>query len=158
MSRPRRTTDFTTKGSWRDPRDVRHVEVYSDASFAPSAGQCKSVQGTLVSIVGCTVMWPSSRQTLVSQSTAKAELIIGMMEEHQHGEGISSLVEEMLQKDVTSTLYADNRSAISLSATDCGAWRTCHLRLRAHGLRSSMRAAGTRWAAHHMPGIYLGVD
>ena len=47
MSRPRRTTDFTTKGSWRDPRDVRHVEVYSDASFAPSAGQCKSVQGHL---------------------------------------------------------------------------------------------------------------
>ena len=63
----------------RYPRDVRHVEVYSDASFAPSAGQCKSVQGTLVSIVGCTVMWPSSRQTLVSQSMAKAELIIGMM-------------------------------------------------------------------------------
>ena len=42
-----------------------------------------------------------------------------MMEGHQHGEGISSLVEEMLQlEDVISTLYADNRSAIGLPTTD----------------------------------------
>lgn len=56
-----------------------------------------------------------------------------MMGGHQHGEGVLSLVEEMLPEDLTSTLYADSRSAISSSTTDCGAWRRRHLQLRAHG-------------------------
>lgn len=127
MSRARRTIGlhckrivdekFAPGDGLRYPRDVRNIEVYPDASFAPSAEQYNSVQGTLVAVAGCPVMRSSSRHTR------------GMVEGHQHGEGVSSLVE-----DVTSTLYADNRSAISLSSSDCGAWRARHLRLRAHGL------------------------
>eukprot|EP00435_Cladocopium_sp_Y103_P046065 s1483_g13.t1 len=145
--------DFGPGDSLRHPRSVKHIEVYSDASLAPY----KSVQCTLVSVAGCPVMWSSSRQTLVSQSTAEAELI-GMQEGHQQGEGVASLVEELLQDEVNSTLYSDSKSAISLSTMDCGAWRTRHLRLRAHGLRSSLRAEGARWNAHHLPGLYLAVD
>eukprot|EP00435_Cladocopium_sp_Y103_P065919 s785_g28.t1 len=109
--------DFGPGDSLRHPRSVKHIEVYSDASFAPSAEQYKSVQGTLVSVAGCPVMWSSSRQTLVAQSTAEAELI-GMQEGHQQGEGVASLVEELLQEEVNSTLYSDSKSAISLSTTD----------------------------------------
>ena len=77
------------------------------------------------------------------QSTVEAELI-GMMDGHQHGEGISSLVEEMPQENVTSTLYADSRSAISLSVVP-GEHGTCDSELMVFEcLRSSMRAAGTR--------------
>ena len=46
------------------------------------------------------------------------------MDGHQHGEGIASLVEDMPQENVTATLYADNRSAISLSVVP-GEHGTC---------------------------------
>ena len=123
-------------------QSLKHVEAYSDASFAPVGEQFKSVQGTIVAVAGCAVLWSSSRQPFVSGSTAEAELL-SYMECHQQAEGVASLLECLTRSDVQRCVYGDNRSALSLCMGDVGAWRTRHLRLRAAGLRSAVACAAS---------------
>lgn len=73
MSRPPRTTDFTTKGFWgrklwprRWPQVSQRCSKYRSVLrclLCTIGGTVQGVQGTLVSIAGCPVTWSSSRQT-----------------------------------------------------------------------------------------------
>lgn len=51
------------------------IQVYSNADCGRDKGQRKSRSGFSVSLNGCPVLWMSKKQTIVSLSTAEAELI-----------------------------------------------------------------------------------
>ena len=148
---------FGAEGELKFPRGLHHVEAHADASYAPSLENYRSVQGTVVSVAGCPVIWSSTRQPMVTQSTAEAELI-SYVEVQQQAETLASLLEVMGIDGVQRVLYGDNKSAIGLCGGDVGAWRTRHLRLRASGLRESMTRPNAEWMAHHVPGEWLCAD
>ena len=87
------------------------LQAYSDASFGPASG--RSHQGILVMWAGCPLHWESSRQTLVSLSTAEAELV-GLVNASQAGEAVASLISEIIGAPVEKRLYGDNAASISI--------------------------------------------
>ena len=133
------------------------MEAYSDSSFALAHEGHRSIQGSVVCIAGCPVLWSSSKQGLITQSTAESELL-GYMECYQQAEGVAMLVETLLEKPVKRCVYGDNRSAVSLCTVDAGSWRTRHLRLRAAGLREAIMDENPKWLIHHIPGSSLVAD
>lgn len=80
-------------------------------------------------------MWTNGRQLFITPSTGEAELL-GYSEGHQEAESVGGLL-GALGMDVNYVIYGDCRAALSLASTDSGAWRTRHLRLRAHRLREA---------------------
>lgn len=83
---------FGDMGELKYPKSLKHVDAYSDASFAPVGEQFKSAQGTVIVVAGCAVLWSSSRQPFVTGSTAEAELL-SYMECHQQAQGVAALLE-----------------------------------------------------------------
>ena len=96
--------DFGEDHHLRFARGLDHVEAYADASFALACEGYKSVHGTVTCVAGCTVMWSSSRQTLVAQSTAEAELL-AYMEAHQQEESVACLHWRCLVFQMSSGAY-----------------------------------------------------
>ena len=139
-----RGDDFGDDNQLRFAKGLDHVEAYADASFAPACEGYRSVHGTVTCVAGCAVMWSSSKQTLIAQSTAEAELL-AFMETHQQSEGIACLIEVLGVKDVKRCLYGDSKAALALCQGDVGAWRTRHLRLRAAGLRNHLMKQKPVW-------------
>ena len=73
--------------------------VAVDTSYAPPHEQYRSVQGVLLSHEGNPLMWSSTRQGFVTQSTAEAELM-GYTEGLQCGLSTMALL-EVLNLNVT---------------------------------------------------------
>ena len=53
---------FGAEGELKFPTGLHHVEAHGDASYAPSLENYRSVQGTVVSVAGCPIIWSSTRQ------------------------------------------------------------------------------------------------
>ena len=67
------------------PKSENRLIVYSDVSFAPPAECYRSIQSIACDWAGMLVMWDSTRQPYVAQSTGEAELI-SYSSAHQAGE------------------------------------------------------------------------
>lgn len=132
------------------------LEVYSDVSYGPPHEQYRSVQGVLVEHQGCPIMWESTRQGFVVQSTAEAELI-GYSEAYTAGESVASLL-EVLEIPTKRHLLGDNKAALSLCLNESGPWRTRHLRLRIAHIRSILQRHEAQWNAAHLRGSRLVAD
>ena len=63
-----------------------------------------------------------------------------------------------LNIDTTKCLYGDSKAGISVVASDCGPWRTRHLRIRAHKLREVVQDMEAPWAIRHLSGSLLIAD
>ena len=135
------------------PLKEESLQAFSDASFGPASG--RSHQGLVVTWAGCPLHWESSRQTLVSLSTAEAELV-AMVNCAQASEAIGSLLTEILDRPLERQLYGDNAAAISIVSGPPTSWRTRHLRLRASALREKMDQG--LWSIHHLAGEFLCAD
>ena len=131
------------------------LEIFSDASYAPPHEQYRSVQGLLVSHGHNPLLWASSRQAFIVQSTAEAELL-SYNESYQAGESIGALL-EIFGYCTQKRLYGDNKAALVLCTGETGPWRTRHLRLRAAKLREAVQDQGT-WTATHLRGDQLVAD
>ena len=117
------------------PRAVGLLEVFADASFAPKSG--KSQTGVIGTVGGGTVAWISTRQSVVSLSTAESELYAsgdGLMLIHS----VSPLLQELMGGPIRKLLYSDSASCASLYGALSGAWRTRHLRLKAKAGREQL--------------------
>ena len=132
------------------------LEVYSDVSYGPPHEQYRSVQGVLVEHCGCPIMWESTRQGFVVQSTAEAELL-GYSEAYTAGESVASLM-EVLEITTQRHLLGDNKAALSLCLNENGPWRTRHLRLRIAHLRSILQREEAQWRASRLKGSRLVAD
>ena len=139
-----------------EERSWNKLEVYSDASFAPPHEGHRSIQGTAVEHCGNLLAWASARQAFVTQSTAESELL-AFNEAYQIGESTAALL-SIFGCRVERLLYGDNRAALSLCTSECGSWRTRHLRIRSAVLRQALLEEGGQWRAKHLAGCDLMAD
>ena len=137
-------------------RSWNQVLAYADASFAPPHERHRSIQSVILEHAGNVLMWETTRQAFITQSTAEPE-ILGYNEAYQATESVSALLEILLKNPVEKVLLGDNRAALTLCCSESGPWRTRHIRLRAAKLREAL-AAGSDWKALHLSGGDLVAD
>ena len=109
------------------------METWSDASFGQDDGG-RSQHGILLVLAGGVVSWHSSKQTLTAQSTAESELIAAV-EAMKLGRALGPVWMELCREPLLWSANVDNSACIQLLVAPGGAWRACHLRLRARHFR-----------------------
>ena len=136
-----------------DP-DVLNILV--DASYAPPHEGFRSVQGATYMHGNNTLMWSSSRQSFITQSTAESELL-AYNESAQGAESVAHLLGCFNHK-VARRLIGDSKSGLVQLTGEVGSWRTRHLRLRSAKLRELIQNGIDGWHAVHRDGKDLAAD
>ena len=144
---------FGQEGQLALPRDGSAIEMYSDASHAVNGG--RSSQCIIASWRGCLLVWEASRQPFVTLSSAEAELI-AMVGALQVAESVAPVLEELLQKDLKTSLLGDNMAALTSFNQSSGSWRNRHLRMRARAGRERVEAG--LLVVSHVPGALQVAD
>ena len=136
--------------------DPTVLNVLVDASYAPPHEGYRSVQGAIYMHGSNVLMWSSSRQGFITQSTAEAELL-AYNESAQGAESVAHLLECFEQK-VARRLIGDSKSGLVQLTGEVGSWRTRHLRLRSAKLRELIQHGIDGWHAVHRDGKDLAAD
>eukprot|EP00434_Breviolum_minutum_P044337 symbB.v1.2.039588.t1/scaffold6451.1/size17988/3 len=125
--------------------------VYTDASFGE-----EEAHGCVVVKWGeDPLIWRSSRQGMLTTSTAEAELV-EVMEGAVTTEALRVMVEEVLERPVRCWQFTDSSSALTIIIGDTASWRTRHLRKRAKFLR--WKALRGDILMRHQPGSEMVAD
>jgi len=125
--------------------------VYTDASFGEEdAHGCVVVQWGEDPLV-----WRSSRQGMLTTSTAEAELV-EVMEGAVTTEALRVMVEELVDGPVRCWQFTDSSAALTIIVSDTASWRTRHLRKRARFLR--WKALRGDVLMRHQPGSEMVAD
>ena len=132
------------------------LNVLVDASYAPPHEGYRSVQGAIYTHGNNILMWSSSRQGFITQSTAEAELL-AYNESAQGAESIAHLLACFGHK-VARRLIGDSKSGLVQLTGEVGSWRTRHLRLRSAKLRELIQNGTDGWHAVHREGKDLASD
>ena len=132
------------------------LNVLVDASYAPPHEGYRSVQGAIYMHGNNILMWSSSRQGFITQSTAEAELL-AYNESAQGAESIAHLLACFGHK-VARRLIGDSKSGLVQLTGEVGSWRTRHLRLRSAKLRELIQNGTDGWHAVHREGKDLASD
>ena len=131
--------------------DGEDLMVYTDASFGEEdAHGCVIVKWGEDPLV-----WRSSKQNLLTTSTAEAELV-EVMEGAVTTEALRVLVEEVMEQPVRCWQFTDSSSALTIIIGDTASWRTRHLRKRARFLR--WKALRGDVLMRHQPGVEMVAD
>ena len=129
---------------FRNDLDENSLNVFADASFGDQCQGC-----TLIQWGSSPILWKSSRQALMSSSTAEAELI-ELLESVNAGEAVRVVIEEITNRECFAKAHTDSTSALATAVGESGSWKTRHLRRRAQALRWRV-TKGDR-VARHIPG------
>ena len=125
--------------------------VYTDASFGE-----EEAHGCVVVKWGeDPLVWRSSRQGILTTSTAEAELV-EVMEGAITTEALRVIVEEVMEGPVRCWQFTDSSSALTIIIGDTASWRTRHLRKRAKFLR--WKALRGDVLMRHQPGSEMVAD
>ena len=127
---------------------ARQLVTYTDSSYSPEGE--RSHGGAVVFWAGSPVAWKSSRQSLVTASSAETELLAA-----SEGATLTYSIDAMLS-DVG--VYSESRElrVITLASEEGGSWRTRHLKVRAASLRQRIQEG---WATMtHCPGEWQLAD
>ena len=130
--------------------------VAVDTSYAPPHENYKSIQGMMITHGKNAIMWSSTRQPFVAQSTCEAELI-GYNECVQNVESLSELMSIWGYK-MKKKILGDSKAGISQLTSDGGSWRTRHLRIRSAKLRELLQHGEGDWSIEHREGNSLVSD
>ena len=109
--------------------------TYTDSSYAPDGD--KSHGGAVTFWGTCPISWRSSRQPLVTTSSAETELVAA----HygcQQMESVDALLEDFGERPSQRIIYVDNAAAITLATSEGGSWKTRHLKVRHRALRQKV--------------------
>ena len=104
---------------------------------------------------GCPIAWKSSRQALVTTSSAETDLV-----EAHHGsqqmESVDSLLQDIGEQAESRVLHVDNAAAITLATSEGGSWKTRHLKVRHQALRQKVE---DKWLEiQFCPGLHQQAD
>ena len=132
------------------------LNILVDASYAPPHEGYRSVQGAIYMHGNNILMWSSSRQSFITQSTAESELL-AYNESAQGAESIAHLLGCFNHK-VARRLIGDSKSGLVQLTGEVGSWRTRHLRLRSAKLRELIQNGVDGWHAVHREGKDLAAD
>ena len=130
----------------------QQMDVFTDASFSPEGEESHGC--VVVMMNNGPVAWKSSRQTVISLSTAESELL-EIIEGFMLGESTAVLFEETLGS-FSKMLWSDSQSALSVLGGEGGSWRTRHVRMRAMYARQLVTQGS--WGVHHCPGEDMVAD
>ena len=119
-----------------ESEDWRTLRVLAETSFAPPHEKYRSVQAVTAEHGPNLLAWESSRQALVTQSTAEAGLV-GYNDGFQISDATAALC-EAFEISVKKSLVGDCKAALAHLLGDTGPWRTRHLRLRSLKLREAL--------------------
>ena len=128
------------------------MNVYTDASFSPEGEESHGC--VVVMMNESPIAWKSSRQTVISLSTAESKLL-EIIEGFTLGESTSVVFEEVMG-DFSKVLWSDSQSALAVLSGEGGSWRTRHLRMRAMYARQLVSQGS--WGVHHYPGEEMVAD
>ena len=123
------------------------LNVYTDSSFAPSGGRSHGCAAVFLGTSPLT--WRSSRQALVTLSTAESELLEAI-EGTLLAMSARGVLQELLGRQLLINLFVDNQAAVTLLTTSSGSWRTRHLKLRSYWMKERIQRQEVR--VQHVPG------
>ena len=144
----RRTIEYGMTIKWNGEGLV----MYSDAAYAPQGG--RSHGGWLVTYGGVPLAWRSSRQSMITLSTAEAELL-ALLDGAVAVKGIEAILNDAGEAVEWRKLASDSTSALSISAGG-SSWRTRHLRIKAAWLQEQV--ADGYFEISHCPGEVQPAD
>ena len=104
---------------------------------------------------GGLIAWHSHRQSLTALSTAESEMI-SAVDSMALARALSPIWIELCKVRVQWSLNVDNSACVQLLLFPSGAWRTRHLRLRAHHFREAID--GEALLVQHVPGSEMLSD
>lgn len=104
---------------------------YCDADFVACRDSRKSVSGTIVKLSSAPIMWKSTKQSTVAESTAEAEFV-ACCALSKDIVWARNFISEIYGKDLDkpTTIYSDNQSAISLIRNNQNITRVKHLDIK----------------------------
>lgn len=108
--------------------------AYSDADWGSDVKVRKSISGTLILVSGGPVIFRSSQQTLVSQSTTESEFIAAA-DTVKELKWLQMLFEELNMSCFRSVLRSDSQTAIRLIKNPEFHRRTKHIDIKYHFIR-----------------------
>ena len=73
------------------------------------------------------LLWKAGKQSVVTASTAEAELV-EVLEGALAGDAVRVVMEEALDVTARPVSHTDNTAALAIVAGDSGSWRTRHLK------------------------------
>ena len=147
------TIGYRIKLNGYEDADGGMLNVFTDSSFAPSGG--RSHGASAVFLGNSPLTWRSSRQPLVTLSTAESELIEGI-EGTLLAMFTRGVLQELLGHPLVINLHVDNQAAVTLLTASSGSWRTRHLKLRSHWMKERVRTEEVR--VLHVPGVEQKAD
>ena len=134
------TREFSIKytSQLNDPVGLR---LYTDADYAGDITDRKSTTGILALYNGYPILWKSSKQTCVAQSTTEAEYIAAATG-HKDAIWFRQILAEVLgtqpeHKEAPVPQHVDNQSAGTLIKTSTTNNRTKHIDVRYHAVRDA---------------------
>ena len=109
----------------KKPKNLRPY-IYLDADYASDKQDRKSISGRISTLGGMIVGWSSKKQQTVSLSSCESEYI-AYAEGCQEALFMNQLLEELLGKLTSATIYGDNQGALFLVKNLQVSQRTKHI-------------------------------
>ena len=135
---------------FQNEANENQLNIYTDASFGELCTGCH-----LVMWGESMLLWKSGKQSVVTASTAEAELV-EILEGSLAGDAVRVVLEEALDERCRAVSFSDNMASISIVVGDSGSWRTRHLKKRAHILKTKVVQGD--WLLRHLAGTELPAD
>jgi hypothetical protein len=138
-----------------DSRERSQLQVdvcaYSDADWANSKADRKSVTGWVAKLNGDPVSWASKKQRTVALSTCEAELY-AKAAAIQEVLWLRGLMKELgLHTQAGSTVHGDNQSAIAVAKNGVKSERTKHVDVKYHFVTETVERGEVQlqWVSTH---------
>ena len=148
LSYLRRTSRYQLRISWTEAP----LTMFCDAAYAPQSE--RSHAGWLVTYGQVPLVWRSSRQQMITLSTAEAELL-ALTDGAIALKGVECLLADLGEQIPARELATDSSAALGISQ-GASSWRTRHLRIRAGWLVEQVQFG--LMTTRHCPGLHQPAD
>ncbi|CAE7831413.1 RE1 [Symbiodinium sp. CCMP2592] len=125
-----RTMDYALVIKWEE----KGLVMFCDAAYAPQG--LRSHGGWVVTYGGTPVVWRSGKQSMITLSTAEAELL-AMLDGAVAMKGVEAILSDAGEQVMFRQIASDSTSALSISG-GTSSWRTRHLRIKAGWLQEQL--------------------
>ncbi|CAE7447550.1 unnamed protein product [Symbiodinium sp. KB8] len=144
-----RTAKYQLRIRW----EANSLVMFCDAAYAPQNG--RSHGGWLVMYGGSPIMWRSGKHTMVTLSTAEAELL-AIIDGAIAIKGVEALLTDMGMFVENKEIASDSTAALTIS-TGSSSWRTRHLKIKANWIQEQVPASSSRYSGVQLDWDMAGV-
>jgi len=130
------TSDY---GIWYVKKMDGKLQGYAYSDWAGSVDDSKSTSGYVFSFGNGIFSWKSKKQEIVAQSTAEAEYISAAAAANQ-AIWLRKIMKDLGEEQTkATTIWIDNKSAISMAKNPVQHGRTKHINVKFHAIREAER-------------------